>query len=131
MRSSGDASAWPICGARQPRAGRRARVARRPRGRVRARASPPTRRGARLDAPVRDAHAAVGRATIYNAGDDVPPRVAAAVPADGRVGAGRRARSDCAAPRWAGRHRHAEAAGRLCRDAGPAGLAFFPNRFLA
>ena len=25
----------------------------------------------------------------------------------------------------------AEAAGRLCRDAGPAGLAFFPNRFLA
>ena len=27
--------------------------------------------------------------------------------------------------------RIAEAAGRLCRDAGPAGLAFFPNRFLA
>ena len=61
----------------------------------------------------------------------MPGRVAAAVPAAG-ASAPAVARA-LRVPAALGLEHclDAEDAGRLCRDAGPAGLAFFPNRFLA
>ena len=83
------------------------------------------------DAPVAMRTLRSGVRVIYNAGDDVPGRVAAAVPAAG-ASAPAVARA-LRVPAALGLEHclDAEAAGRLCRDAGPAGLAFFPNRFLA
>ena len=83
------------------------------------------------DAPVAMRTLRSGVRIIYNAGDDVPRRVAAAVPPTG-ASAPAVARA-LRVPAALGLEHclDAEAAGRLCRDAGPAGLAFFPNRFLA
>ena len=83
------------------------------------------------DAPVAMRTLRSGVRVIYNAGDDVPGRVAAAVPPTG-ASAPAVARA-LRVPAALGLEHclDAEAAGRLCRDAGPAGLAFFPNRFLA
>ena len=108
------------CGARITARGRRA-LCRPTTRRTRARGTSLADALAALDdAPVAMRTLRSGVRIIYNAGDDVPRRVAAAAPATGASAPAGRARARRA--RWARDHRlDAEAAGRLCRDAGPAG----------
>ena len=85
----------------------------------------------RLNAPVAIRTLRSGVRIVYLAGDDVQQRVVDAVSIAGASAPAVARALKVPAALGLEHCLDAEAAGLLCRDAGPAGLAFFPNRFLA
>jgi len=84
----------------------------------------------RLNAPVAIRTLRSGVRIVYLVGDDVQQRVVDAVSIAGASAPAVARALKVPAALGLEHCLDAEAAGLLCRDAGPAGLAFFPNRFL-